>query len=317
MQQDERHLILMLDEFDEAFASLDGRVFLNLRGLRDRFRHNLIYVTANVRHLGTFRTATDSGEFVELSEANTYVIHPFQEDAAGQAINALAETQGKSLSNDQLQFLLSESGGHPGLINAATLTFLRQSEAARNVTFDAIQQTIDNEKNTIQECSKIWRQLLLEEQETCLTFVSKSIQSLTAQEADTLLQWGLLRGDPPVLFSAIFQRFLLRQTIHTTDIPGGLVVDADAGDVWLDSQQVPPLTDLEFRLLRLLYERQGKLTDKYQIVQTVWGEELIDEVEDTRIEKLISRLRGKIEPDPGNPRYLTTVRGRGYKLNVN
>ena len=43
-------------------------------------------------------------------------------------------------------------------------------------------------------------------------------------------------------------------------------------------------------------------------------QEYIDTVDDARIEKLISRLRSKIEPDPSNPQYLVTVRGRGYKL---
>jgi DNA-binding response OmpR family regulator len=37
-------------------------------------------------------------------------------------------------------------------------------------------------------------------------------------------------------------------------------------------------------------------------------------VDDARIEKLVSRLRAKLEQDPANPRYLLTVRGRGYKL---
>jgi DNA-binding response OmpR family regulator len=46
----------------------------------------------------------------------------------------------------------------------------------------------------------------------------------------------------------------------------------------------------------------------------VWGDSYIDEVDDARIEKLVSRLRQKIETDSGSPRRLTTVRGRGYKL---
>jgi DNA-binding response OmpR family regulator len=40
----------------------------------------------------------------------------------------------------------------------------------------------------------------------------------------------------------------------------------------------------------------------------------MDEVDDARIEKLISRLRQKIEPNLDEPRYLITIRGRGYKL---
>jgi DNA-binding response OmpR family regulator len=74
------------------------------------------------------------------------------------------------------------------------------------------------------------------------------------------------------------------------------------------------LTDLEYRLLLLLYGRLDKVCDKYQIVESVWGEDYIDEVDDDRIGKLVTRLRRKIEPDPLEPRYLLTVRSRGYRL---
>jgi len=46
----------------------------------------------------------------------------------------------------------------------------------------------------------------------------------------------------------------------------------------------------------------------------VWGEGYLDEIDDARVEKLVSRLRSKIEQDPAAPRYLITQRGRGYKL---
>lgn len=67
-------------------------------------------------------------------------------------------------------------------------------------------------------------------------------------------------------------------------------------------------------MLQTLYGRLDKLCDKYLIVESVWGQEYIDTVDDARIEKLVSRLRTKIEPDPAQPRYLVTVRGRGYRL---
>jgi two-component system response regulator RegX3 len=77
---------------------------------------------------------------------------------------------------------------------------------------------------------------------------------------------------------------------------------------------VPTLTNLEYRLLLLLYGRLGKICSKYDVVEAVWGEDYIDEVDDARIEKLISRLRQKLEPDPNSPRFVLTIRGRGYKL---
>jgi len=108
----------------------------------------------------------------------------------------------------------------------------------------------------------------------------------------------------------------LEGTLDRTRQPvrAGVWVDVDAGEAWVDGERVPSLTDLEYRLLLLLYGRLGKICDKYQIVEAVWGQDYIDEVDDARVEKLISRLRSKVERDPANPKYLITVRGRGYKL---
>ncbi|WP_343423911.1 helix-turn-helix domain-containing protein [Candidatus Amarolinea dominans] len=82
----------------------------------------------------------------------------------------------------------------------------------------------------------------------------------------------------------------------------------------VDGRTTEALTNLEYRLLLLLYGQLGKICDKYQVVEAVWGQDYMDTVDDARIEKLVSRLRAKIEPDPTNPRYLMTLRGRGYKL---
>ena len=94
----------------------------------------------------------------------------------------------------------------------------------------------------------------------------------------------------------------------------GIRVDPDSGEVWVGGVKIPTLTNLEYRLLLLLYGRLGKICTKYEVVEAVWGEEYIDEVDDARIEKLVSRLRQKLEPDIANPRYVLTIRGRGYKL---
>ena len=93
-------------------------------------------------------------------------------------------------------------------------------------------------------------------------------------------------------------------------------MDIDAGTVWVSGQNVEALTDLEYRLLLLLYGRIGKICDKFQIVEAVWGQEYLGDVDDARIEKLVSRLRLKLEPDPAQPLYISTVRGRGYRLNA-
>ena len=70
------------------------------------------------------------------------------------------------------------------------------------------------------------------------------------------------------------------------------------------------LTTLEFDLLHFLALRPGRVFSRDDLLHHVWGE---DRVVDARsIDSLISRLRRRIEPDPGHPRYIQTVWGAGF-----
>lgn len=52
---------------------------------------------------------------------------------------------------------------------------------------------------------------------------------------------------------------------------------------------------------------------KQQIYEKVWGEPYV--YDDSNIMSVISRLRKKLETDPGNPKYIQTVKGIGYRFN--
>jgi len=70
-----------------------------------------------------------------------------------------------------------------------------------------------------------------------------------------------------------------------------------------------PLTDAEIALLRALGTRLGEVLSREALCKTVGGG-----VNERAIDVQVTRLRRKIEPDPGFPRYLRTVRGQGYRL---
>ncbi|CAN5428550.1 response regulator transcription factor [soil metagenome] len=68
----------------------------------------------------------------------------------------------------------------------------------------------------------------------------------------------------------------------------------------------------EFDLLELLLRNSGRVLTRGQLIDRVWGS---DYVGDTKtLDVHVKRLRAKVEPDPGRPRYLMTVRGLGYKF---
>jgi two-component system response regulator RegX3 len=103
------------------------------------------------------------------------------------------------------------------------------------------------------------------------------------------------------------------------DVPGGALeagpvrMDVERHVVTVDGESVPmPLK--EFELLELLLRNAGRVLTRGQLIDRVWG---ADYVGDTKtLDVHVKRLRAKVEPDPGNPKYLVTVRGLGYKLEV-
>ena len=93
-----------------------------------------------------------------------------------------------------------------------------------------------------------------------------------------------------------------------------LWMDPATGEVCIDGRWVDALTPLESNLMRLLMASAGRLCSKEDIIRQLWGEDFVGRCDTSRVERLISRLRRKIELDAGRPRYVRTVRGRGYRL---
>jgi two-component system, OmpR family, response regulator RegX3 len=70
----------------------------------------------------------------------------------------------------------------------------------------------------------------------------------------------------------------------------------------------------EFELLEMFLRNPGRLLTRGQLIDRVWGS---DYVGDTKtLDVHVKRLCATLEPDPGEPRYLVTVRGLGYKLDL-
>ncbi|MEV7973805.1 response regulator transcription factor [Cellulomonas sp. NPDC089187] len=95
-------------------------------------------------------------------------------------------------------------------------------------------------------------------------------------------------------------------------VSGPVRMDVERHVVTVNDQPVGfPLK--EFELLELLLRNAGRVLTRAQLIDRVWG---TDYVGDTKtLDVHVKRVRAKIEPDPGNPVLLLTVRGLGYKLN--
>jgi hypothetical protein len=315
----DREVVLLFDEFDEPFEQIEGRAFLNLRALKDKYRQRLSYVTATNRRLSNIRRGRDVDEFVELFEPFTRFLGPLDRTDVDKVISWVAEQEGYTFDDQDHAFLNHHADGHLGILLAVCRALGEVTgEPVRDAGQDwlihrQVREQLDTDINVQAECRKLWEDLT-EAQQDVLMAILGGEEDLDERAAESLRHKGLIREPNLLLFSPVFEGFVRRQRLTRRRRLEGVRVDVESGNVWVDGRQTPTLTDLEYRLLLLLYGRINQICDKYQIVESVWGEEYIDQVDDARIDKLISRLRAKIERDSSNPRYLITVRGRGYKL---
>jgi DNA-binding response OmpR family regulator len=73
-----------------------------------------------------------------------------------------------------------------------------------------------------------------------------------------------------------------------------------------------PLTTKEYRLLEFLAQRPGRALTRDMIINGVWGNEVI--VTTRSVDRCVTTLRSKIEPDPHEPTYIQTIRDVGYRF---
>ena len=73
------------------------------------------------------------------------------------------------------------------------------------------------------------------------------------------------------------------------------------------------LTQVEFQIMEFFMQNPNKALERSEILSNIWGENYMGDVKIVDVN--IRRLRMKIEDEPSEPRYLTTVWGYGYKWN--
>lgn len=127
--------------------------------------------------------------------------------------------------------------------------------------------------------------------------------------------------DGDLLSVALAQQFLFLTSdatmplIEGTSHSGRLMMDQKSRRVWVNQQQlVPPLSAQQFKMLWLLYESQGQVVTRPDLVAAVWGDEQSAGVSDQALDALIRRLRDRLAALDPTHQYISTVRGHGVRL---
>ena len=95
---------------------------------------------------------------------------------------------------------------------------------------------------------------------------------------------------------------------------GDIVILLDKRELFRKQEKID-LSFIEFEILHLLMRSPGRVFSKKQIYDIIWNEPYSGDY--NVVMRHICNIREKIEDDPGQPMYIQTVRGVGYRFNGN
>ena len=91
------------------------------------------------------------------------------------------------------------------------------------------------------------------------------------------------------------------------------IIDLETAEVRHNGSPIVSLSGIEVALLRYLAAKRGQPVGRPELFRHVWGH---TGTSGRAVDHVVKRLRRKIEPDPGHPTLLLTVRGVGYRLRI-
>lgn len=303
-------LVLLVDEFDDLYRRLPRRGFSALRALRDEHKYRLMYLVATRKELARLRSPSPEAEaFEELLTPRTVWLGPYDEADGRSMLARLCGRYGlPPPAEAELQALLAETGGHPGLLSAA---FQGWREAP-----GGWQDGLAADPRVAEECLRIFRSLPDDEQQALrLAARPQAGKSLEPAVSERLRRKGLLGGP----WAAAGQVFCRLFAVFIARMEGGqgqdIYLDHDRRTLWIAERKIQGLAPLEYRLMTYLMSRRGQVVSRDEIAGELYpGESGAGGVADERIDAVIKRLRRQVEADPRQPRYLLTARGHGIQL---
>jgi pSer/pThr/pTyr-binding forkhead associated (FHA) protein len=142
----------------------------------------------------------------------------------------------------------------------------------------------------------------------------------------TRLEEPLLVSDGDYIQVSLVQHFVFLSSDATVpldyevlpekaDGKGRLTLDIRSRRVWLSGNEIlPPLSVPQFRLLQILYEQQGEVVERQELINFIWGEEEAIGVSEQAFDALVRRLRDRLAMVDPNHTFIITIRGHGLRL---
>ncbi len=313
---------IFIDGF-KKLSALPTSFFNSLRAFRATDKKNISFIFTDNINITNAYTREKIGDLYDL--ITNYVIWlPLRTKEDTYAIiEEESQVLEKKLTDKQKEFVWKMSNGNPSLTKYIALALNEMPneipEAAELIRNSAIKSRIEKIVSA-----------LTEEEIDVLTQIAngKKKENELTGSTDTVIslkEYQILTEDGKdlAIFSPLVEVYLAKNKLSTRQNQQNRSQQATIkssirikdGIVYIGKETVDKdLTKKELEILDLLSKNPGKVISREQIAVIMWGKDFATKYSDWAIDRTISRVRSKIGDFAYKPKYIKTLRGRGFKL---
>lgn len=297
------HIVLLFDRFEEYIPVVDNEFFSNLRILRNRAKYKFSVIFSLNRPLEESLEAILLSDFYEFVAGKIVFLPIYDQVGIDFRIKYLEKITNKTFDKKLFKEIFELTKGHSNLLRLSAETLLSTDQKFENKLL--LRRYLLEQKPIRSALFGIWNSLTPSEQ---LLLTKNELENL-----DILEKVGLIKDN--LITISLFSDYI-KEKSENLKTPSSIVLtetgEITKGDLILSGK----LTSLEYKLLKHMLENKERILEKTEIINAVWGDQkTILGVTDQALDQLIFRLRKKIEENPNNPTYILTIKGRGFKFN--
>ena len=317
-------VVLVFNRFDRFCEMATLQMINTLRGLRDDFKDTLCYIAGMTQEVAYLPDPTSLGDMYELLDNYVCWLGAMEDADSRNLIARATPTATPPPTDADIATMIALTGGYPALLRAVCHWWLTTKNKPNHAQWADL---LLAERSIQHRLAKMWAGLTQEEQ-----FIVSELQKLQQIDVGNCLED--FSQQHHYLLARLAEKGVCYQAEQGWRVAGDLLanyvttikgrgrgkmwLDEDTGEIYQGETPLENLAALERSVLSFLIKHPRQRHTKTDLIISTWPDELRQQgVTDNSLYQVILTLRKAIEPDPGEPSYLVTWRGKpegGYQF---
>lgn len=319
-REDGWRVAFVFDRFDDFCMTAVPHMSNTLRGLRDKFKDNLIYIMGMGQEAAYLPEPEKLGRLREILDTRVCWVWPMGKDDAWEMMRQETHRTTKPMPEADKQAVFALSGGYPALTKAICHWWLTVPKRPSRKKWGEVLLGMTAVVYRLQKiCAALSQEELrtLDELQKLSSKQSSRLQKKYGATLNGLVEKGVCvqNGKGWGIRGELLARYLATQAGRSR---GRLWLNQETSEIMQGDELIADLSPLDSDVLTFLLLHPYIRHTKSEIITNCWPDTVYREgVTDDSIYQVVGSLRRKIEPLPAKPVYLVTWRGNpegGYQL---